>query len=224
MEKLRNIFILSFAFALLPSVFFAAELPAAKNTASYGPRCGLVKEGSNFLGDIEKIAKVLAICVGGAWVYLNTVRGRTFIPRLQPSISGVFVKNETCQYLLIDLQVNNVGTSIAHIKEKGTGLKVTFLRSFREIDTAMDLLSEYECVFPVFGLNKDEVVEIEPGTVLSGQELIQVPQHDYDAFRLELRVSALRGKFSRANRKWRALAIVAADVPTKVAVAERSEA
>lgn len=223
MRKWRNKFFLSLVFATIPTIVLAAELPGAKNALSGGLRTGVVKEDANVLADIEGLAKVLALCVGGAWVYLNTVRGRTFIPRLQPSISGKLVQNKTHQYLLVDLQVNNVGTSIAHVKEKGTGLKISFLRSFGTIASATDLFSEQECVFPVFGLNEEEVLEIEPGTILSGQELIQLPQDNYDAFRLELRVSALRGKFTKTNRKWRALAIVAAETPADVAVAERGE-
>ena len=40
----------------------------------------------NCLNLIEKAATVVAIVVGGAWVYFNAIRGRTFIPRLMPQI------------------------------------------------------------------------------------------------------------------------------------------
>src|SRR5713101_4212166 len=33
-------------------------------------------------------AKILAILVGGAWVYFNSFRGRTFIPRLEIEVPG----------------------------------------------------------------------------------------------------------------------------------------
>lgn len=166
---------------------------------------------TNFLAELEKTAKVLAIFVGGAWIYLNTIRGRTFIPRLQPTISGRLVKNGMHHFVLVDVQVKNVGSSIASIKEKGTGLKLTSLRCLGGADGATDLLSEEESAFSVFGLADGEVIEIEPGTVLYGQELIEVPPDSHNAFRLELRISALRGSFNRVNRKWRAFAIVVSD-------------
>lgn len=173
---------------------------------------------TTLLDGLEKAAKVLALAVAGAWVYLNTIRGRTFIPRLQPMISASIIKNNTHQYLLVDVQVKNVGSAIARVKEKGTGLKVTSLRSPGGTSVAMDLFSEEESAFPVFGLAVGEVIKIEPGTVLYGQELIEIPEHKYEAFRLELRVSALRGSLTRKNRRWRAFAIVAEASPPKASV------
>ena len=50
--------------------------------------------------------------------------------------------------------------------------------------------------------------EIEPGTIIYSQEIIEVPLDRYDAFRVELRISALPGSFfTRKIRKWSTWAV-----------------
>ena len=65
----------------------------------------------------------------------------------------------------------------------------------------------------------ESTMVIEPGTIIFSQEIIEVPVDQYDAFRVELRVSAPEGFFSRLRvsgtegffarkeRKWSAWAI-----------------
>jgi hypothetical protein len=74
------------------------------------------------LDNLDKAAKVVAILIGGAWVYLKTIRGRTFTPRLQPMVTGKLVRSNRIQFLLVDVQVQNIGSSVARIKENGSGL------------------------------------------------------------------------------------------------------
>ena len=166
-------------------------------------------ETTNLVDIIEKLAKISAIIIGGAWIYFKTIRGRAFIPRLQPQVAGNLILNNNHHYLFVKAQVENVGSSIARIKEKGTALKIETLQAFGDIDSVMDLAVENETAFPIFNIAKGKSIEIEPSTTIYYEELIEVPKDKNDAFRLELRVSAIRGGFlSRRDRKWRAFAII----------------
>ena len=163
---------------------------------------------ATLIGIIEKLAKIGAIIIGGGWIYFKTIRGRAFIPRLQPQVAASLILNNDHHYLFIKSQVENVGSSIARIKEKGTALKIESLQAFGDIDSVMDLTVEDETAFQIFSIAKGQSIAIEPGTTIYYEELIEVPKDKYDAFRIELRVSAIRGGLSRRDRKWRAFAIV----------------
>ena len=160
------------------------------------------------LDNLDKAAKVAAILIGGAWVYLKTIRGRTFTPRLQPMVTGKLVRSNGIQYLLVDVQVQNIGSSVARIKENGSGLIISALQSFGDVNESVDLDVAKLTAVSVFALDKNEIVAMEPGTTIYSQELIEIPLGLYAAFRLELRVSAVHGGFiSKKNRKWRAFSI-----------------
>jgi len=156
---------------------------------------------------IEKFAKIGAILVAGAWVYFKTIRGRTFIPRLQPQISGNLLSDNGHLYLSIKAKVENVGSSMARIKEEGTGLKIDALKALGG-DNILDLYVESMTVFPAFDIAEEKSIKIEPATTFYFEELIEVPNDKYDAFRIELHVSAPRLFLSRKDRRWRAFAMV----------------
>jgi hypothetical protein len=173
------------------------------------------------LENLENLAKILAIVLGGAWVFFNTIRGRTFIPRLQPTVSGKVVRHGGIQYLLVNFQVQNVGSSIAHIKERGTGLKIGAMQAFGGATEILDLNTEKQTAFPVFDMLEKETIAIEPGTTIYSQEMVEVPMDQYAGFRIELRVSAVRGSFlSKKDRKWRAWAVALDDSGTEKAQKE----
>jgi hypothetical protein len=158
---------------------------------------------------MEKLAKVAAILVGGAWVYFNAIRGRTFIPRLVPKIKGELKDIDSKQYLLISLQIENVGSSIAKISEKGTGLIIYFQKSIGSNEEAVDLKTTKKMAFAVFNLIDGEERKIEPGTTIYSQELIEVPINQYNAYRLLFRVSSPPTYwFDKMRRKWRAIAVI----------------
>ncbi len=161
----------------------------------------------NSLSTIETVAKILAILIGGVWVYFKTIRARTFIPRLQPEISVKLLRQNGVQYLIASIQVKNVGSSIAVIKEEGSALIVNCLNCL-PAQMPMGLISTRRTAFTVFDLENEPERVIEPGSVIYSQEIITVPNHEFDAFRLEFSVSAGRGVLSWKNRKWRAFATI----------------
>jgi hypothetical protein len=110
------------------------------------------------------------------------------------------------------MEVENVGSSIVEIREKGTGFKLSYLRGigkFAEVTEATDLFIIKETALDVFNFsrirrifslfdfktNKIKTLKIEPGTALNAEQLIEIPRNRYDAFRLLLRVSALGVSF-----------------------------
>ena len=158
---------------------------------------------------LEKVIKITAVLVGGAWVYFGAIRGRTFIPRLKPQISGKLILSKGKQYLLVDLLIENAGSSIAKICEGGTGLIVNFQKAIGDGKEATDLATTKKMAFSVFNLYEGEERKIEPNTTIYSQELIEVPNNEYDAFRIIFRVNAPPIYwFDKKSRKWRAIAVV----------------
>jgi hypothetical protein len=85
---------------------------------------------------------------------------------------------------------------------------ISALQSFGDVTESVDLDVAKLTAVSVFALDKNEIVAMEPGTTIYSQELIEIPEGLYAAFRLELRVSAVHGGFiSKKNRKWRAFSI-----------------
>lgn len=161
---------------------------------------------------IEKIVKIVAIFIGGAWVYFNATRGRIFTPRLQLEVSGKIINRTNKLFLLVDMSVKNIGNSIAKIKENGTALVVLGLTTYDGVSEIIDFRPLDKIAFPIFDLGELETREIEPGTSIFSQEIIEIPLNKYESFKLELHVTALRGTlFFGQNRKWRSFAIAIED-------------
>src|SRR6266480_3735454 len=154
----------------------------------------------------EKVARIAAVIVAGAWVYFNAFRGRTFVPRLQLELSGRLFCERGKKYLLVTVQVKNVGSSIVKIKQKGTCLKMNPLRSEVESFSIQGLKREATELFPVAKLFpvlkrylvlanktvKSPIPDIEPGTAHNEQHLFLLPASQTDNFEIELRVKTIR--------------------------------
>jgi hypothetical protein len=161
---------------------------------------------TTLLNNIEELAKIAAIGVGGAWVYFNAIRGRTFIPRLQTEVSGKILRQRGTQYLLVNMQVKNIGSSIAWIKEEGSTLTISPNNGSRGTGALIqDLQTGKAKLCPVFGFVGREIRAMEPGTIIYSQHVVEVPVNQYDAFQIELRLSApgRRWRFFRKAQKWR---------------------
>ncbi len=176
---------------------------------------------------IQKIAQVLAVCIGGIWVYFNTLRGRVYVPRLELDLSGTRLQEGRAQYLLITMQFKNVGASLVEIEKKNTALRVTPVRTgkaesdpeisigdqerlYRERKT-LPILRRYTVVKsrPAKGESRSgkaskapDIRErpleiIEAGTSIHEQKLIVIPQNVDCAYELELIVSV-----HRRQKRW----------------------
>ncbi len=172
---------------------------------------------------LQKMAQTTVYVIGASWVYLNQIRGRAFVPRLDSEVSGKLFSDRETQYLLVNMQVKNVGSCLARIGQKGTGLIVTALRAEAEVSVAKSLKSEEITAFPVLvAYGRKKARQLEPGTVIHEQKLIVVPRAKYRAFNLELKIDvsggtwwdALRGigmVLFKSSRKWGAVAVAVSD-------------
>ncbi len=187
------------------------------------------------LDSVQKIAQIVAIVIGGLWVYFNSLRGRVFVPRLQVELSGKLLRSGATRYVLATLQVKNVGSSIVRIDPGPTGLKLTPLRAKAGASEPESLIREEEQTTAFSVLDKHiirrrttenglEVVEveekkikaIEPGVAVNEQKLIFVPHDKHDAFALELRIGGLSGRWWGGSGTLTAIAIAAReDLPAR---------
>jgi hypothetical protein len=140
---------------------------------------------STVLDFIDKIVKVVAVLIAGAWGYLNYRRGRTFKRRLEPRISGkIFVRNNS--YLLCgQAQLKNVGLSVVTIEQKGTAIVVDDELLVEEAGQPPRVETQRVKVLEVFAAHG----WIEPGEPIEQSFLIALPEaKNRVAARLRLRI------------------------------------
>ena len=167
----------------------------------------------------EKAARIVAVVVAGSWVYFNALRGRTFIPRLQLELSGKIFCDSGKRYLLVTMQVKNVGSSIVRVTQDGTCLKVTPLLGNNEGSGDNNLKRQVTKPLPVLkrylvSSRKTivtDVQEIEPSAAINEQQLIPITDERTRDFELELRINVIRGAWwlpvkwvpeARKDKKW----------------------
>jgi hypothetical protein len=136
------------------------------------------------LDSAEKIFKIAAIIIGGIWVYYNYFRGRTYKPRLEPTISGKIIKVGGIPYLVIKAKLKNAGLSKIGIKQEGSAIRILAYDLKKQANSVELVGSNWLATFSVF--EEDEWVE--PGKGIEDQLLITIPEHKFALFRVELRV------------------------------------
>ena len=142
---------------------------------------------SNWLAidNIEKVAMIAAVIIGGLWVYYNFFKGRTYKPRLEPIVSGKIFDQDGKLYLITTAKLKNAGLSKVEIEQEGTALRV--FSYIREQPTFTDLVEvEWLATFPVFLDHK----WVEPGKGIDDELLIALPYNSIFAIRTELQVIA----------------------------------
>jgi hypothetical protein len=146
------------------------------------------------LADLQTICQIAAILVGGVWVYFNFLRGRTFRPRLEFTLSVASVRRTT-HYVTIKYSTKNVGLSRVRINRVGSILRVL----------AADPVQPRIMISPDWRhLGSYAIFEdqgwIEPAETVSEERLLVLPDDGAIAIKLEL---------SLASRKtaWRAVTV-----------------
>jgi hypothetical protein len=138
---------------------------------------------SETLNNAEKGLKIAAMVVGGIWTYLKFIRGRIYRPRLKPSVSGRIAVINGQPHLVVDMSMENVGSSKANIDQRGTGLRL-FSPELQPTAAPPDEIKWMRLgSFPVF----DKHGWIETGERIQDELLITLPP-GRSAFKLELRV------------------------------------
>jgi len=158
----------------------------------------------SILDIIDKVTKIVALLIGGAWAYLNYVRGRTFKKRLELKISAKQVQSKAGLLLSGAAQIKNVGLSKFPIEQKGTAILFFDLKASAPVKQLVEAIEVSAGVREVF---KDHAW-IEPGETIAEDFLLQLPEdEDRLAMKLELRVVA-------AHIEWNANCIVELGIGT----------
>jgi hypothetical protein len=135
------------------------------------------------LDTLEKILKVLAYFVGGAWVYFNYFQGRTYKARLEVKLSGVKLETDTSSLAKITAQVKNVGLSKCELLDRGSGLRLQGYDATKQVDQWTPVGT-----FPMLTQNNQW---IEPGVTIEEQILLPIDMGKFVAFRAELILNSL---------------------------------
>lgn len=77
---------------------------------------------------IDKFIKVLAVAIAGIWVYLNSIRGRTYVPRLKLELDAQIKTLNEKPYILVTMRAMNVGSSIVEVQKDGSGLWISGIK------------------------------------------------------------------------------------------------
>ena len=139
------------------------------------------------LGSVKDVVEILGIVVGGFWAYLNYIRGRVYKHRLEPSVSGRFVKTETFCYLVIRVMVKNVGLSKVALVRERINLIVYPACEATEVDKPSEVHwpAVEDCqIVRVLAHHQ----WIEPAEPIEDELVVQLPNRPADVYQLFLRI------------------------------------
>jgi hypothetical protein len=138
------------------------------------------------LDNLDKLVKILAIIIGGIGAYYKFFKGRIFVLRLEPKVSGSVVCKDGVSYLQVTAAVKNIGLSKVDILHEPSGLRVTSYQGLPNMTGAELAVWSGATIFDVF---KGDPC-IEAGETVEEQYLVVVPgcEQEHRAFQLELRI------------------------------------
>jgi hypothetical protein len=151
---------------------------------------------SGLIKDVNAVVQTTAILVGGIWAYLKFVKGRTFRPRLEPTVSAKTSTRGDYIDIIVSGALKNVGGSRVDIKQQGTGLRVLTAKP-ETPNTIMSSDWQHQGSFEIF----DNHDWIEPGETICDQRLIAIRNDNWTAIKLEVQVQS-------EKVVWHAMAIV----------------
>jgi hypothetical protein len=138
----------------------------------------------------EKVFRILAYVVGGIWAYFKFFRGRTFRPRLEPSVAAHLQRRAPQRLLTVAVKVKNVGLSRVGLLQEGTGVRV-YRRDeglqWRRV-TTLEILKGHGW--------------IEPAETIEEHVLTEIPGEDPPALKIELTLQSTK------KTQWEVVTIV----------------
>ena len=152
----------------------------------------------DFAGAFVNVTQSLALIAAGFWAYFKFAKGRTFRDRLTPTVSGKLIFIDKSVFLVVTMQLKNVGLSRIGFDQKVSSLYV-FEYVASEVEEILSVKNTRLASFRVFG-DKDRY--IEPNEVAERQTLIALPRFSNIGYQLELEV------LSDSGYIWRATTIV----------------
>lgn len=145
-------------------------------------------------GTAEHLATVAAIFLGALIGYYKFLRGRVFRPRLEPAVSGRMERLDGIDYLIVTLQLKNVGASRVVICRQSSGLNIFLDQAHRlpkneaERLTLENVAWDEPVTLPV--LENHEW--IESGETIQEAKIIAIAAGARVAVKLQLRIDTRR--------------------------------
>ena len=142
----------------------------------------------------RNITQGLAFIGGGIWAYFKFWKGRMFKESLIPGVTGKFTSIENVNYLVVTIQIKNVGTSIIEIDHRSALIILEYTTS-----PSTELHAVPDKRVGVFDVFNEAEKYIEPNEIIEGQRLIAMSTPLKIAYRLEVEVASMQGYTWRAN-------------------------
>ena len=152
----------------------------------------------DFTEALANVTQSLALIAAGVWAYFKFAKGRTFEDRLIPTVSGNCISIDGAVFLVVMIQIKNVGLSRIAFDQEVSSL-VVFECVTSEVEKVLGVVNNELTTFKVFGGN-DKF--IEPNEFVERQCLIALPRGSRIGYQLELRV------LSDSGYVWRTTTIV----------------
>jgi hypothetical protein len=103
----------------------ASQSPVAAQTMPVSATPTNLESTSKITGIIESVLKDVALIVGGLFAYWKFFMGRTFQPRLEPSVSASARVEENQTSLSVVCKLKNVGLSRVDLDREASVLRVS---------------------------------------------------------------------------------------------------
>jgi hypothetical protein len=130
------------------------------------------------------LLQMLALITGGSWAYHKYVRGRTFHERLIPEVRGRLIHLDEKLYLMVTIQLKNVGQSVIGFRPGASSL-VLFGYVESTSTNIVDVNDRRLAQLPMLTARN---LSIEPSGILEETCLIFVPEAVEIALRLEIEI------------------------------------
>jgi hypothetical protein len=145
----------------------------------------------DWLGQAESGFTILAIIVGGVWAYYNFFKGRLYRTRLEPSISGRYLRRNGGAWLIATVRLRNAGVAKAEITQEGSGVRLSVSDASVPVPVPGKAEWRLGATFSVLQNHR----WIESGETVSEEHLIEVEDQEDPAFLLEMRIISLKVAF-----------------------------
>ena len=158
-------------------VLLAASLTAG-GSVSWEKTWEIWEKGT---GVLEHVLTAAALLAGGIWTYYRFFKGRVWKPRLELGVFGETSKIGDTSYLLVLVELRNVGSSKVELTKSGVSLQVSAERPrprVSESDARKYRVRSvgWDSLWPFDILERHEW--IEPGETIRDQTLIELMADD----------------------------------------------
>ncbi len=135
---------------------------------------------------VYKLVFIIVPVATAVWAYYKFVRGRTFRRRLTTSVSGVVRRDPSggTLYLFATVEMENVGLSRFGVLQESTALGV-LTHALRAADAPTEARRGEWQELGFWRVFEDQEA-LEPGESASEEILLEIPDANYAALRLEL--------------------------------------